>query len=181
MKSLNLLREAVAGWVGIVRGDPTWADHFHRTPAGLSSAIALFAVLAFLAIALASLGVGVPALWGFVAAMLVQALSLVALFAATYGTRLAVPSGRPVLDTLVPGVYALIFYLVAGIALSMFGGPLLILLWLGLVILLFRLGRAAAGWPIGVAAAFAVLTLVLLVGMPLILYMLTGPVAAPAP
>jgi len=180
MKIWALCREAMRGWIRIVRGDDTWRDHFRLTAAGLATALVLFAVLAFLAIALASFSVGVPVLSGFIAAMLVQALSILALVVSALMTRRAVPVAAPLLDLLVPGTYAMVFYLVLGMALSLVGGPVLMLLWLALALLLFRLGRAAAGWSIGVSAGFATLTLVLLVGMPLILYMLTGPVAVPA-
>lgn len=180
MKIWSLINEALAGWIAILRGDTGWRDHFRLTPAGLTTALVLYAVVAFLAIGVASFSVGVPNLSGFIAVMVVQALSVVALMLATYGTRMAIPTPAPILDLLVPGTYALIFYLVLGITLSMIGGPLLLFLWLGLAVLLYCLARAAANWTIGVSAAFAALTLVLLVGMPFTLYMLTGPTAAPA-
>jgi hypothetical protein len=92
-----------------------------------------------------------------------------------------VPVPVQTLGLLVPGVYALIAYLIVGTILSLIAGPVLVLLWLGLAYLLFCLGWRTEGWNIGVAAAFAVLTMVLLVGMPVTLYMVLGPVAAPTP
>lgn len=179
MKMFAALREALAGWIAIVRREADWARHFVLTPAGLVTALVLFLFFALLSIALASASVGLPNLVGLIIALLVQSLSILALLGGIYATRRVVPSGGSVLDLLVPGLYALVAYLVAGTLFSLIAGPVLILLWAGLAFLLFCLGRRAGGWSIGVAAAFAVLTMVLLVGMPVTLYMLLGPVAAP--
>jgi len=181
MKSWTALGEAFTGWMKIVRGEAEWERHFALTPAGLTTGLVLYALFAFLSIALASFAVGVPTIVGFVAAMLVQGLSVTALLVGVYGTRMVVPTDEPLLVTLVPGVYALVFYLIVGTALSLVGGPALLFLWVLLAFLLYRLGRVAARWSVGVAAAFSALTLALLVGMPMTLYMLTGPVAAPTP
>lgn len=178
MKSLSLLRDALVGWRAILVGDPAWYEHFRPSLAGLAAALALFFGLAFVFITVASLGLGVPTVSGFVAVMLAQALPLLALLVASWITRRIVPTPRPLLELLVPGVYALIAYLVLGLAFSILGGPLLVLLWAVLGFLLYRLGRMAAGWSIGIALAFAVLTVVLLVGLPVALYMLSGPSAA---
>jgi hypothetical protein len=179
MKMFFALRNALAGWVAIVRGDGDWSRHFALNPAGLVTALVLFLFFALLSIALASANVGMPSLIGLLIAVLVQSLSILALLGGILATRRMVPSGGRVLDILVPGVYALIGYLVLGTFLSLIAGPVLILLWAGLAFLFFRLGQRAGGWTIGVAAAFAALTMVLLVGMPVTLYMALGPVAAP--
>ena len=179
MKSWSVLNEAILGWVKIVRGQAGWAHHFSLTMPGLVSTLVLFAIFAFLVVIIASFSVGVPTLSGFISVMLAQFLSVVALVLGLKATQLAVPSEAPLPQILVPGIYALIFYLVVGTLFALIGGPLLILLWLALAFLLYRLGRVATGWTMGVSVAFAVLTLVLLVGLPLTLYMLTGPIDVP--
>lgn len=179
MKIWAALRKALAGWTGLVRGSPDWARHFSLSPAGLVTALVLFAFFALLSVALAASNVGMPDLFGALVALLVQGLSVLALVAAIFFTRKAVPGPQPFLQILVPGIYALIAYLVAGTVLSLVAGPLLMVLWAGLAALFFFLGRRAGQWSIGVSLAFAVLTMVLLVGLPMTLYMLTGPVAAP--
>lgn len=179
MKMFAALRNAVAGWVAIIRGDGDWARHFALSAAGLTTALVLFLFFALLSIALASANVGMPNLIGLVIAVLVQSISILALVSGIFATRRAVPTAAGVLDLLVPGVYALIAYLIAGTILSLIAGPALVVLWIGLAVLLFFLGRRAGGWNIGVAAAFSALTMVLLVGLPVTLYMLLGPVAAP--
>lgn len=181
MKIWAALSDAFSGWLMLARGDAGWQARFALTPAGLATALVLFVFFALLSIALASIGVNLPTMEGFFAGLLVQGLSLVALLVGVFGTRRAVPVETPVLDSMVPGVYALVFYLVLGTLLSLLGGLALLVLWALLGFLLYRLGRMAAGWSIGVSIAFAVLTMALLVGMPMTLYMLTGPVAVPAP
>lgn len=180
MKSWALLGEAFSGWVKIVRGQADWREHFSLSGAGAATAFVIFVVFAFVSVILASLSVGMPTLSGFIAVMLVQGLGIVALALGLYFTRLMVPTTTPFLDSFVPGIYALVLYLILGTILSLIGGPALVVLWAVLAALLFRLGRVTALWSIGVAIGFALLTLVLLVGMPLTLYMLTGPTVGPA-
>lgn len=172
MKIWQVTQGAFSGWLMILRGESGWQDHFRLTAPGLATALILFYVFAFLAVVLASLQMGVPTLEGFLDIMLVQSLWLVALLIGLYGTRFAVRSSGSLLPVLIPGIYALIAYLVLGSLLSLVLGALLPLLWLGLAFLFYRLGRMAGGWTIGVSAAFALLTVLLLVGLPMTLYML---------
>lgn len=181
MKIWAALKDALTGWIALIRGEADWQRHFAISAAGLTTALVLFLFFALLSIALASANVGMPDLFGLIISLVVQSLSIVALLIGIQVTRRMVPGGAQVMTLLVPGVYALIAYLVMGSVLSLIAGPVLILLWVGLAFLLFQLGWRAGGWNIGVAAAFAVLTMVLLVGMPVTLYMVLGPVAAPTP
>ena len=181
MKIFAALKEALAGWIALIRGDADWIRHFAISAAGLTTALVLFLFFALLSIALATADVGIPNFFGLLIALLVQSLSILALLIGVLVTRRMVPGEARVMDLMVPGIYALIAYLVIGTMLSLIAGPVLILLWIGLAFLLFELGWRAGGWNIGVAAAFAVLTMVLLVGMPVTLYMVLGPVAAPTP
>lgn len=178
MKIVNALRQSVYGWIMILRNEALWRERFRFTSAGLVTALVLFYLFAFLAVVLASLDVGVPTLTGLFGIMLYQSLWLAALLMGIYGTRFVLRVEGPALPILVPGIYALTYYLVVGALISLAIGFLLPLLWLGLLYMLFRLGRMAGGWTIGVSAAFAVLTVLLLVGTPIALYMLTAPVPA---
>lgn len=180
MKIWAALSDAFRGWLNIVRGEGGWQQHFSLTFAGLATALVIFVFFALLSIAVAAIGINTPTLAGFAAGLVVQCLSILALFIGATATRRAVPTAQPLLALMVPGLYALIAYLILGTILSVFGGFALLVLWLGLGYLFYRLARMAALWSIGVSVAFAVLTMALLVGMPMTLYMLTGPVAAPA-
>lgn len=181
MKIWAALSEAFAGWMKILRGESGWQSHFALGPAGLATALVIYVFFALVSIAIASIGVNMPTLPGLAAGLVVQCLSLLALLLGALITRSAVPGRQPLLALIVPGLYALVCYLVLGTVFSMFGGFVLLILWLGLGYLFYRLARMAAQWSIGVSIAFAVLTMALLVGMPMTLYMLSGPIAAPAP
>jgi len=178
MKIISALRQSVYGWIMILRNEAGWQARFRFTVAGLITALVLFYLFAFLAVVLTSLEMGVPTPQGLFDIMLIQSLWLLALVVGIYGTRLALRETVPILPLLVPGIYALIYYLILGTLISLILGMLLPLLWVGLGWLLFCLGRRAGNWTLGVAAAFAVLTVVLLVGTPLTLYMLTAPLSA---
>lgn len=178
MKSFSLLRDAALGWRAILAKDPSWRHYFRLSPAGLGAALALYFGVVFVFLMVASLGVGVPTIAGFIAIMVAQALPVMALVLAAWITRRIVPTDAPLLDLAVPGVYALTVYLILCWALSVLGGPVLVLLWAGVVVLFYRLARLAAGWSRGIAVAFAVLTVLLLVALSLALYMLSGPTAA---
>jgi hypothetical protein len=178
MKLVATLRDAINGWVAILRGQPDWASHFRFSAAGLATAVVLFYLFAFLAIVIGSMAFGVPTPAGLIAAMLGQSLFLVALVVAIFATRSVLRDRAPVLPLLVPGVYALVAYLALGTLMTLVFAPLLPLLWLVMAWLLYRLGRVAARWTLGVASAFGILSVVLLVGIPATLYMLFSPLAA---
>jgi hypothetical protein len=178
MISFRALQQSIDGWMRIVRGQPDWQDSFRLSWPGLATAVVLFYLFAFLGVVLASFSYGVPTLTGFIATMVIQSLYLLALVIGIFATRAAVTDRGPVLPVLIPGVYALVYYLVLVALISLVFGPLLPALWVGLLYMFFRLGRVAGGWTIGVSAAFAVLSVLLLVGTPIALYMMPAPVPA---
>jgi hypothetical protein len=178
MNIFKALQQAFYGWIMIVRGEAGWQDRLRFSGPGLATALVLFYLFAFLAVVLGSLNYGVPTLTDLLIFMLFQSLWLASLLIGQQGTRMAVGDRGPILPLLVPGVYALIFYLILGALVSLAIGFLLPLLWLGLIFMLFRLGRMAGQWSIGVSAAFAVLTVLLLVGTPIALYMMPAPLPA---
>lgn len=176
MKLWAALRNAVAGWVLILRGQDGWRDRFSLTAPGLVSALFIFAFVAFLAVAFASTSIGMPNAYGVAAAMFVLALPVIAFLVALLGTRMLLKSDEAMLPLLVPGSYALTAFLLTEGLLALIGGggPVVMLSWLALGYMLFRLARSATAWNIGVAAAFAVLTVLLLVLMRSALYMLSS-------
>ncbi|KKC33355.1 hypothetical protein [Devosia psychrophila] len=175
MKIWKAISDALAGWMLILRGEAGWRGRFSLTTPGLLAALAIYAFMTFLAVALASMSIGMPSIAGILAAMFVLALPVIALVLTLLGTRSLLKSAEPVYPVLIPGIYALTVFLVVEGVLAMIGGPVVILAWLALGYLLYRLVRAATGWNIGIAAGFAVLTVVLLVAMRMALYMLSNP------
>lgn len=168
------LNRAIIGWRMIARGEPGWAAEFARNPAGLAMALAIFALMAFLAVAIASTQIGMPGFFAAIAAMLVLSIPVMAFALVLWATRRMLPDQRPVLDVLVPGIYAATGFVAIEGILALIGGPLVVLAWLGLGYLLYRLGRVAAHWHGGIAAGFAVLSVGLLVAMRLALYMVSS-------
>ena len=179
MKLWTALSNAVAGWVMILRGEAGWRERFALTVPGLTTALVVFVFMTFLAVAVTSVSIGMPSLFGVIAAMFALALPLTSLVVVLIGTRLALNSTEPALPVMVPGTYILTAFLIAEGLLAMIGGPVVMLAWLGLGYALYQLARAAAGWNVAISAGFAVLTVVLLVAMRLALYMLSS-AAAPA-
>lgn len=175
MKIWSAIADAVTGWRMILRGEAGWRERFSMTMPGLITALIVFAFMAFVAVAIASMSIGMPSAVGVLAAMFVLALPVTALVVTLLGTRIALKSDEPAYPVLVPGIYALTAFLIAEGLLAMIGGPVVMLAWLGLGYLLYRLARMATTWIIGIAAGFAVLTVLLLVAMRVALYMLSNP------
>lgn len=173
MKIWAALSNAVVGWVMLLRGEDGWRDRFAFTLAGLTTALIIFIVTTFLAVAITSMSIGMPSLVGVIAAMFVLALPLTSLVVVLLGTRMTLKSDEPVLDVMVPASYALTAFLVAEGLLALLGGPVVMLAWLGLGYMLYQLARVATTWNVAISAGFAVLTVVLLVAMRLALYMLS--------
>ncbi|MGV8833554.1 MAG: hypothetical protein ACOH2N_16400 [Devosia sp.] len=173
MKLWTILNRAIVGWQMIVRGQPGWRSQFTISTAGLVTALFMFAFVAFLAVAIASTSIGMPGGLGVLTAIVVLALPVVSMVATLMISRNFLKSQVPLLPVLVPGVYALTAFLVFEGLLATIGGPIVMLAWLGLGYLLFRLARVALDWSIGIALGFAVLTVVLLVAMRLALYMVS--------
>ncbi len=172
MSLWRAIERAWRGWRAILVGSPEWLGQFAPTMPGLVTALGIFLLCAFISIIVSALSFGVPTFDGFLGVMFVQALGLIALLVGTVTTRQAVPTPAPLLQVIVPGLYALGFYLVLGALLSLVNGMLVFVLWAGLIYLFYRLGRVAAGWTHGVSLAFGCLTVVLLAALPMTLYML---------
>lgn len=173
MKIWTALRNATMGWVMLLRGEDGWRERFTLTASGLVTALIIFIFTTFLAVATTSVSIGMPSLIGVVAAMFVLALPLTSLVVVLVGTRIALRSTEPALEAMVPATYALTAFLLAEGLLAMVGGPVVMLAWLGLAVMLYQLARSATAWTPAISAGFAVLTVVLLVAMRLALYMLS--------
>jgi hypothetical protein len=180
MKLWVALRDASRGWAEIVLGRQGWRERFSFSAAGLATALIIYFFFAFLSIAFGAIGTGMPGAAGVVTNLLVQGLYVVALVIAVYASRKVLDAEAPAIEFITPGIYALVFYLIAGTIVAAVGIELIALVLIGLGFLLYRLGRMAGGWPMGVSAAFGIFTVVLLVGLPLTLYMLSNPAGSPS-
>ncbi|HEV7346361.1 MAG TPA: hypothetical protein VGN60_12100 [Devosia sp.] len=174
MKIWAAVSNAVAGWSMILRGEAGWRERFALSRSGLTTAVVIFIFATFVAVAIASMSVGLPSVFGLVAAMFALALPLTSLVVVLLATRMAINSTDPTLDVMVPGTYALVAFLFVEGALAVLGGPVVMLAWIGLGYMLYRLARAATSWTAGISAGFAVLTVLLLVAMRMALYMISS-------
>ncbi|GHA31757.1 hypothetical protein GCM10007989_29780 [Devosia pacifica] len=171
MKLAATLIGAVRGW-GALLSNAQWRQHFNLTSAGFVAALAIYFLFAFLALSLGGLATGGTSTHALVIGLAVFGLYPCALVIATFGFRILLRRGAPVLDLLVPGTYALVFHLLLGGLLSLVGPPLVIIAVVFTGFLLVRLALAASGWPAPASVGYGVFTCVLLVGMPVTLYML---------
>ena len=147
MKLWKNLSNAVRGWNAILRGHANWREYFTLSTPGLVTAILIYLLADFLAVAFASLSIGLPSLPGVLAAMVVLALPIVAFVATLFGSRAMLKSDQALLPVLVPGVYALTAFLFIEGVLAMVGGPIVMLAWAGLAYLLFRLWTSETARP----------------------------------
>ena len=76
----------------------------------------------------------------------------------------------------VPAGYALVFLLAAGLVLAPLGGGVFSNVLLGLLgYMLYRLAHDVGKFTLGISVAYAILSVLLLVALPLALYMLLMP------
>lgn len=174
MKLWGAISAAIAGWMMILRGDAQWRDQFSLNAPGLVTALVIFFCCAFIAIAVASLASTMPDIFGVMDLLLVHGIWILSLLAAIQITARTVSGPSETLALLVPGIYLLVGYLLAGTVLNLFLPPLLALFTLALLYPLYRLARAASTWNRGVSGAFAAATVLLLVAVPQALYMLSN-------
>lgn len=175
MKLWAAMSRAWAGWMMILRGESGWREAFSLSLPGLATSLVIFLFAAFLAVALASTYQGMPGLSGVIDALLAQVLWIVAVWISVRLNAWILKSDISMLDMMVPATYLLVGYLLVGSVINLVMPLAVLVLTVSLIYPLYHLGRAAAGWRPPNALVFAVLTVVLLVGIPLALYMLSNP------
>lgn len=118
---------------------------------------------------------GVASLIDFAGGIVANGLPLVGVSLALWLTIMLLQIRVPMLTMLVAAIHALTFVLVAGFLLAFAGGSLATAL-LGLLgYLFYRGGREILGLGMAFAIAYAALSIVLLVALPMSLYMLVAP------
>lgn len=177
MKIWGLLRNATLGWIDIVAGRAKWRQRFQFSPAGLIAALVLYGLVALIATMFDIGDSGAPT--AIAATVLVEMLSALAIAIAALLVQRAAGGPGSVLELIVPGIFALVPYVLLRSYLVALGSPAVTLILVGLGFLLYRLGRMAGPWRMPAALAFAVLVVVLLVGMPLTLYIVGSPANSP--
>lgn len=168
----NTLKSAGNGWSALFSGAPDWKRHFDLTPEGTALAAYLYfgaVVLVLLAQFLVLGRLSPPTLILSLANLLAPALALVAATAAfrRFGGIAEDPA-----TLIVPGLYLLAPMLLLSGALALSGIGLAGAI-AGLTgFFLYKLARNGAGLSLPAAFGYAVFNLVLIVGVPVILYIM---------
>lgn len=174
MNPLADLAGSLRGWGELLAGKPGAGRYFRATPGGIAMASGYFVLALLLSVAAQSIGAGMPGLAQVIFGLLAQAATVAILGIAMAQTLRFLNLGVPLATLLVPALYALAYSFALSIPLLLVGpgAGLIALVLLGFM--LYRLGRGLAGMRRGVAAAFAVLCVLVLVAVPNALYMLVS-------
>lgn len=183
MNPIAELRDAALGWVDLIgRAKDDIAARFNATPAGLVAMLIWYTFFVILTLVIQSLaGFGaLPGLEQLIVTLALNGLPMLVILLVVWGTHATL---KPPVDRyalLVPAGYALVLLLIVGLAFSLLGFTLATALQGMLGYMLYRLAREIADLGMGISIAFALLTVVLLVALPIGLYMLLMP-ELPAP
>ncbi len=174
MTAVADLSNSFRGWGDIIVGRPNGEKQFRLTNAGLLAALLTFALALLLSVAAQSAALGMPGLGQVVLGLLIQSATVALLGMAISRTLKFLGLGVPLLALLVPALYGLAYIEVLAIPLTLIGPNAGILALAVLGFMLYRLARMVGLMPLGVAIAFAVLCVLVLVAVPNALYMLVS-------
>ena len=174
MNPLADLADSLRGWGELLTGKPDAGRYFRTSAGGIAVAAGYFVLALLLGGAAQSAGAGMPDLAQVLFGLLAQAATIAILGVAMAQTLRFLNLGVPLATLLVPALYALAYSFALAVPLLLVGpgAGLIALVLLG--VMLYRLGRGLAGMARGVAAAFAVLCVLVLVAVPNALYMLVS-------
>jgi hypothetical protein len=176
MNLVGGVQSAISGWFDIFARRQEWQKHFDLSLAGLVNALEVYGFVALACIfAGQAASSGLPSPVTLIVRLLILSLPLVSLTASVYLTRAILRFTAPPMALIVPAIYALAAYLIAGTVLNLAGPafPPLMLVLVGAM--LYCEARIVANLSLTNGVAFALLTLVLLVALPASLYMLAAP------
>jgi hypothetical protein len=174
------LRQSFRGWAEILAAKPAAGAYFRTDAIGLATALGWFLVALLLSVAGQSAANGMPSLAQFSFGLLAQAVTLALLGITMAQTLRFLKLATPLNVLLVPAVYALAAMFIVAIPLSLIGPNAALLAVLAVAYFIFCSGRALAGMSLGIAIAFAVLCLIVLVVVPNALYIVLIQIPSPA-
>jgi len=177
--ALQQIRLFTGGWGDILFGRPSWREKFELTTGGLAVAVLVFLAAVGMQVSTIYTIVGGATISTVAQAVLISVMRLFGLMLAMLLTYIPLRVDRPMLELLVPGVYALALTLMLGTLLVIFSplGGLVALA--SLALMMWRAARVVGSFGVGVSMAFAALVVVLLVVLNDSLYMLMA--ATPQP
>ena len=173
MNALPEFWAAVLGWLDLISGRKDADGKFNLSRAGLVNATGAYFAVVLLSLAVAAAMGQNPGFIGALVGIVFNALPLVAIWLVIVGTTAVLRPASGPLSLLVPATYAMALILVIRVPLevlapNLFGNALLG----ALCFMLYRGARGVAGFGIGSALSFAVLSAVALVLVTIGVYML---------
>ena len=177
MNPITQFTDAALGWFQLAMRRPDWRGQFDATREGFFTALGIYFTLVMIAILVQGIFSGIPSIPDLAFGIVINGLPLAGALLAAWGTILSLQLKVPMLEAMVPITYAMIFLLIAGIAISAISGGLAPILLGILAYLLYRAAREILGVSVVFALAYAGLSIVLLVALPMSLYMLFAPAA----
>ena len=180
---MNPVADLTRAWRGLaltVAGKPEAAGQFNPTRIGLVIALGWFLLAIILSAAAQSAVVGMPSMLQLGIGILIQAVTVAALALVTAQSFHFLRLDVPMTAIFVPIVYFMALVQVLAIPLSILGPNAQLLAVLALGVLIWRAGMVLVGMRMGVAIAFALLCLMVLVVVPNALYIVFLQIPSPA-
>ncbi len=180
---MNPITDLTLAWRGlamIVAGKREAASQFNPTRMGLVVALGWFLLAIILSAAAQSAAVGMPSLTQLGIGILIQAVTVAALALVTAQSFSFLRVDLPLTALFVPIVYFMALVQVLAIPLSLLGPNAQLIAGFALGVLIWRAGVVLAGMRNGVAIAFALLCLMVLVVVPNALYIVFLQFPSPA-
>lgn len=180
---MNPVTDLARAWHGlalVVAGKPEAAAQFSPTRTGLIIALGWFLLAIILSAAAQSVAVGMPSMAQLAIGILIQAVTVGVLALVTAQSFHFLRLEVPMTVHFVPIVYFMALVQVLAIPLSILGPNAQLLAVLALGVLIWRAGMVLAKMRMGVAIAFALLCLMVLVVVPNALYIVFLQIPSPA-
>jgi hypothetical protein len=180
---VNPVTDLTRAWRGLaltVAGKPEAASQFNPTLGGLVIALILYLLAVVLTAAAQSVAVGMPSVDQVAIGLLIQGATVAALAVATVLSLHFLTLAVPMNVLFVPIVYFMALIQVLAIPLVLLGPNMQLIAVLVLALLIWRAGVVLGGMRNGVAIAFSLLCLMVLVVVPNALYMLFLVIPSPA-
>lgn len=180
---MNPIGDLTRAWRGLVltaSGKPEAAAQFNPTLMGLAVALGWFLLAIILSAAAQSAAMGLPNAMQLLIGIFIQAVSVAALGLVTAQSFHFLRLGVAMTTLFVPIVWFMALVQVLAIPLSILGPNAQLIAILALVALIWRAGVVLAGMRTGVAIAFALLCLMVLVVVPNALYIVFLQIPSPA-
>jgi len=180
---VNPITDLTLAWHGLaltVVGKREATTQFNPTRSGLVVALGWLLLALLLSAAAQSMAVGMPSVMQLTIGIFIQTVTVAVLAVATAQSLHFLKLGLPMTELFVPMVYFMALVQVLAIPLVLLGPNTQLIAVFVLGLLIWRAGVVIAGMRNGVAIAFALLCLMVLVVVPNALYMLFVQIPSPA-